>query len=776
MLAAVTMVRNPFCPDRDREVCPVLSLTTVRGWLDDRGIREFDHPTICLHNGKAVLRADWPSMVIADGDVVAFVTLPQGGGGGGGGGKNPLRTVLSIAVMVASFALGGPLGAAMGISANAGAALGIGAGVLQQAIGGAIISLAGMALMNAVVPAPKPSVPSLSFGSVGAPPAPSPTYSLSAQGNEARLGQPIPVLYGRHLIYPDLATQPYQEFAGNEQYLFQLHVIGQGAYDLEQVRIEDTPIAAFEEVETEIVGPGGTVTLFETDVVTAPEVAGQELRSTVDGGDWVGPFTANPVETRAGRIGIDVVFARGLYYANDAGGLDTRSAQWEVQARSVDEDGQAIGDWTTLGTESHSAATNTALRLSYKYAVTPGRYEVRMIRLDAIDTSSRAGHELRWGALRAYLEGTPDFGDVTLLAVKMRATDNLSQRSSRMINCVVTRRLPVWDPITGWSAPQPTRSIAWAFTDACRASYGAGLADSRIDLVALHALDQIWTGRGDTFDGVFDSAMTVWEALTRIARCGRAVPVLQGGIVRLFRDAAQTLPVAMFGPRNIIKGSFKIQYIMPGEDTADAVTVEFFNARAWKPDEVTASLPDSAAEKPAKVTLFGCTDEAQAAREGLYMAADNRYRRKLVSWRTELDGLIPTYGDLVAVTHDMPRWGQGGEVVAWDETEALLTVSEPLEWVEGQDHYIALRRRDGSPAGPFRVEAFAGQDRTLRVLDPLSFVPYTGTGEERSHFAFGPGETWSAKARVIAVRPRGEQVEITAVGEDARVHEADLAA
>ena len=704
------------------------------------------------------------------------MTLPQGGGGGGGGGKNPLRTVLSIAVMVASFALGGPLGAAMGISANAGTALGIGAGVLQQAIGGAIISLAGMALINAVVPAPKPSVPSLSFGSVGAPSAPSPTYSLSAQGNEARLGQPIPVLYGRHLIYPDLATQPYQEFADNEQYLFQLHVIGQGEYDLEQVRIEDTPIASFEEVETEIVGPGGTVTLFETDVVTAPEVAGQELRSTGDGGDWVGPFTANPAETEAGHIGIDVVFARGLYYANDSGGLDTRSAQWEVQARAIDDDGFALGDWATLGTESHSAATNTALRLSYKYAVAPGRYEVRMIRLDAIDTSSRAGHELRWGALRAYLDGTSDFGCVTLLAVKMRATDNLSQRSSRMINCVVTRRLPVWDPVTGWSAPQPTRSVAWAFADACRATYGAGLADGRIDLAALYALEQVWTERGDTFDGVFDSAMTVWEALTRIARCGRAVPVLQGGIVRLFRDATQTLPVAMFGPRNIVKGSFKIQYIMPGEDTADAVTVEFFNARTWKPDEVTASLPDSAAVKPAKVTLFGCTDEAQAAREGLYMAADNRYRRKLVSWRTELDGLIPTYGDLVAVTHDMPRWGQGGEVIAWDEAEGLLTVSEPLEWVEGQDHYIALRRRDGTPTGPFRVEPVAGEERMLRVLDPLGFAPYTGTAEERSHFAFGPGEAWSAKARVIAVRPRGEQVEITTVGEDARVHEADLAA
>ncbi len=226
------------------------------------------------------------------------------------------------------------------------------------------------------IPSPRPSVPSMSVSSVGSTPAPSPTYSLSAQGNEARLGQPIPVLYGRHLIYPDLATQSYQEFVGNEQYLFQLHVIGQGEYDLEQVRIEDTPISSFEEVQTEVVSPGGSVTLFETDVVTAPEVAGQELISVT--------------------------------------------------------------------------------------------------------------------------------------------------------------------------------------------------------------LDQTWAGRGDEFNGIFDSSMTVWEALNRIARCGRAVPVLQGGIVRIFRDAAQTLPIAMFGPRNIVKGSFKIQYIMPGEETADSVTVTFFNARTWK--------------------------------------------------------------------------------------------------------------------------------------------------------------------------------------------------
>jgi hypothetical protein len=130
------------------------------------------------------------------------------------------------------------------------------------------------------------------------------------------------------------------------------------------------------------------------------------------------------------------------------------------------------------------------VRRSYHYPVTPGRYEVKVVRLDHKDTRARAGHELCWGELRGYLINPSLPAGITFLAVKMRATDNLSMRSSRLINCLVTRKLPVWNPSTGMSSPQATRSIAGAFADAVRASYGAKLADSRIDLAALCRLDQ----------------------------------------------------------------------------------------------------------------------------------------------------------------------------------------------------------------------------------------------------------------------------------------------
>ena len=787
MPGTVVMLRNPFRPERDREVIAVAEPVSIREWLGEQGIDEFEHPTICLRNGSPLLRGHWDEALIGEGDVVVFVPLPQGGGGGG---KNPLRTILMLAVMVAAiyFApmLGPLLGEAIGVSTA------IGTSLAQAGI-----ALIGTALVNVLIPPPKPSAVTSNFGSA---PAPSPTYSLQAQGNHARLAQPIPVVYGRHRVFPDLAATPWVEYSDNQQYLHQLHCIGQGHYDLEQVRIEDTPISSFEEIETELVAPGDTVTLFETDVVNAPEVAGQELIGANDretavttndageevtivvGDGWIGPFIANPAGTVAIGIGIDVIMPRGLYYAADDGSLEARTVTWEVEARAVDDNGAATGGWIAVASESVTAAENTPQRRSYRYALDAGRYEVRVRRTNDRSGDARAGHVIHWGGLKTFLEDAPEFGDVTLLAVRMRATDNLSRRSARLVNVIVTRRLAVWDPETGWSEPRVTRSIAWAFTDAARAHYGAGLADARIDLAALHALDAVWQSRGDRFDAVFDQGLTVWEALTRIARCGRALPFLQGGTLRIARDAPRTLPVALFGPRNIVKGSFRVQYVMPGEDTADAVTVTYFSERTWTPDEVVAALPDSAteaADEPATVDLFGCTGAEQAMREGLYMAAANRYRRRIVTFRTELEGLIPTYGDLVAITHDVPRWGQGGEVVAAEGR--TLTLSEPQEWAVGEDmvgppdYYLALRRRDGSLSGPWPVSP-GGDDRSVVLSEDLDFTPYTGADEERTHFAFGPGEAWGLRARVLAVRPRGEQVEITAVGEDVRVHEADQAA
>jgi hypothetical protein len=689
-------------------------------------------------------------------------------------------------------------------------------------IGRAFVSLVGGMLINALLPPPSAST---SANQAAALAAPSPTYNLAAQGNSARLDAAIPEHFGRMMAYLDLASQPYVEYAGNEQYLYQLFCLGRGEYSIEALRIEDTPIASFDEITYEVVPPGGSLSLFPANVITAPEVSGQTLdclsgtyagntitatghglatgknvylgpsgggagtyavvtapdantftvsglsgSGTISVSPWLGGFNANGSGTSANTLGLDMVATRGLYHANTTtGGLDNVSIQVAAECRPIDDSGNPTGAWASLASPTYSGATTTPQRYSLRSGVTPGRYQVRARRVDVKQTDSTYGHEIVWASLRAYLPDTGNYGDVTLIAMRMKASNNLSMQASRKVNVIATRKLPIWNG-SAWSAKTATRSIAWAAAYACKQ---LGLTDAQIDLAGLLTLDTTWAARGDTFDARFDNFISFWEALSKIAGAGRAKPYMQGGVVRLVRDQAVSLPVALYSMRNIVKGSLSVEYLMPTPSTADAVDVSYFDQTSWSSRKVRAMLAGSIAAVPAKIDLFGVVSRDQAFREGMYQAASNRYRRKIIHFATEMEGFIPSLGDLIAIQHDMPGWGQAGDVIAWDAPTLTLTLSEPLTWGTGT-HYLALRKRDGGVDGPYVVTANAYANQAILATAP-AITPYTGGDAERTHYTFGWAETWRQPARVLSAVPRSlTLVEITAVGEDNNVHTAEV--
>lgn len=782
---------------------------------------EWQTPFVCFCDGRPVLRAEW-ELVPEDDQSLAFIDvrlLPQGGGGGG---SDPMRLILSLAVITFAPQLAQSLVFGDGIMAAATL------GSTGLAVFNAGAMFAGMALVNALLPAPKLPTPQQAASLA----APSPTYSLQAQGNTARLDAAIPEHFGRLQAYPDFAAQPYSEFSGGDQYLYQLLAIGRGQYDIEAIRIEDTPIASFDDITYEVVPPSTPVTLFPVNVVTSTEATGQDLPCftgtysqsgtttltvtsvahglstgnsvyldftsgtatdgtftiTVTGVDtftitttsattsgnvtiskWVGGFIASASGTTANYLGIDVVMARGLYSVDAGTGvLSTVSIGLVAEARTVDAAGAPLTSFTTLVSPTYSAATTTPQRFSERQSVTAARYEVRVRRSTAKNTATTVGNEIAWAGLRAYLNDSRTFGDVTLIAMRMKASSNLSLQASRKVNVICTRKLPIWNGSV-WSANTATRSIAWATAYACKQ---VGMTDAQIDLAGLISLDNTWTARGDYFDGRFDSFLSFWEAITQIAKAGRAKPFLQGGIMRLMRDQAATIPVAMFSQRNIVRGSFTIDYLMPTADTADAVDIKYFDSSTWASATVRAKLSGSTASVPAKVNLFGVVGRDQAYREGMYMAASNRYRRRLIKFSTEMEGFIPSFGDLIAIQHDMPAWGQGGEVTAWNSATKTLTLTENMVFTTGT-HYVALRKRDGSMDGPFVATAGGSANQLVLVTAP-SFTPYTGGSEERTHIMFGPGQAYTQLARVLAAKPKSlTMVDIEAINEDSNVHTAD---
>jgi hypothetical protein len=750
MLATVVYSNNPFHPAEGRKVKRIKKARTINSLAPTTQL-----PFICLVNGVPVLRENggWERMTF-DGDIVAFVVLPQGGGGG----SSPLKLLLTIAIAIMAPQLGAAL---VGPQLAAVEAIG---GLTYGAIAGAVVGFVGNIIVNALLPPPKlPSSQSRNSGGIAA----SPTYNLQAQGNKARIGEAIPALYGRHLVYPDYAAEPYVEYQGNNQYLYQLFCIGQGSFDVEAIKIEDTLISVFPEIEYQVVQPNTRVMLFPSNVVTAAEVGGQELLNS----GYVGGFIANPPTTLADRIGVDVVCPAGLFYANDDGGLNAVGLTIKVEARTVDDAGTPTGSFVVLGTESISGATATSQRRTYNYSVTEGRYEVRMTRVDAKATSPRYGHTVLWEGLRTYIPSQENHGDVTLLALKMRSSDSLSSQTARKVNLIVTRKLPIWNGTT-WSSPTATRSIAWALADMCRASYGGKFADSRIDLATLLALDATWSARGDYFDAVFDQKIVLWEALDLAARAGRTKRFMQSGIVNFTRDQSASLPVALFNMRNILRGSLKVEYLLPSDDTADHVVVQYFDMEKQKFLEVTAELAGYSTDNPARVDLFGVTNSAQAWREGMYVAAANRYRRQVITFSTEMEGFIPTFGDPIAIAHERMQRSVSGEVLEYISGTKTFKLSEPVAFASGI-YYIALRKDDGSYSGPWEV--IAGVDEYHVVgISVLDFTPSVGTDKVRTSFSFGVGDTYRRLARVIGIRPRSETlVEIACVNEDEAVHTAD---
>lgn len=808
----VVTVHDPFHPLRGRE---------VREYRNRRRICKLapktDRPFIVMVDGQPVLRKDWDQSVGGD-QVVIVMMLPEGGGGGG---SSPLRIIGMLAVVAASFVVGPMVGGFIG------GALGLGAAA-SAAIGSGLVLFGGSMLVNAIAPAPTQNN---SLSNAASAPAASPTYSLQAQGNTARLGAPIPVQYGRMRIYPDFASQPYVEYSDNEQYLYELLMIGQGEYSIEAVQIGNSPTTSFQNVTYEIVQPGAVPTLFPANVSQSSEVSGQELLTNTP----VGPFVSNAAGTKCTSIGIDVVCPRGLYYANDGGGLDQRSVIFKIEARPIDQSGNPTGTgaWTTINSDlqytawtpwtfysyglppadtdtahyqyiydwgqevfvvlrstrslitsannSITGATTTPIRRSLKFDLTAlgagmsyPRFQVRVTRTDTKDTSSRAGHEIDWTGMRAYMPNTVNYGNVTMLAVKAQASNNLSATSARQVNVICTRKIKTVTATGLSTTTSATRSMAAALADiATNTTYGGEISSANIDWAALYAIDQTLTARGDYLDVRFDNAMTLWEALTQAGIVARTKPFMQGGVLHFVRDQAATVPVALFSMRNIVQNSMTINYLTPTADTPDYTQVTYFDADTWQQTTVNCVLDGGTSNTPAKITLMGVTGRIQACREGLYQAAANKYRRKVIKFSTEADGFIPAFGDLIAIAHDIPAWGQTAEVTNWASFTKTLTVNEPLTWTSGATHYIGLRKRDGSIAGPYVVTQGATTSMLVLATSP-SFTPYTGADEERTHIAFGPGDTWRQPARVVSVMPRGPyQVEITAINEDANVHTAD---
>jgi hypothetical protein len=541
--------------------------------------------------------------------------------------------------------------------------------------------------------------------------------------------------------------------------------------------------SAWDDVEIEMIPPGATLTLFPGNIETNSEAGGQELLGTNQAGyDWVGPFAANASGTQTSRLAIDVVLPTGLFHQTDSGGLENATVSWEVQARLIDDNGDPLSSYFLIGSHSETRRSRRALRITKEYALPAGRFEVRQRRTNAAGDVTYADI-LMWDGLKAYIPDDNSWDDVTLLAARVKATNQISGQSARRFAVISQALIPVWDG-ESWSAPQATRSLVWAFADIARAAYGGQKADSEIDLAGLLALDAIYTARGDVFDFVFDTKRSVWDALSLVGAAGRAQPVQIGNVLTLRRTAPQTLAKAIFTPAQIRRGSFKLEYIFQDDDTPDAVEIEYFDEDTWQPETVLCAMPGSDRERPQTRQLPGVQRRQQASNEGMFLAAVNQRLRTICSFEVEMAGRHLARGDLVVVSHDLPQWSWWGRAQTWDAETLTLTLDQPIEWQEGATHYMSLRRKNGREWGPVKVARGAADD--VVVIDATDHgvvladqglaagdVIVIDPDWEEPTAVIGPGLPYIRRALLREVRHRGPWSTLLCAMEDPAIYTAE---
>jgi len=710
---------------------------------------------VVMHNGVALLSKDW-NLVLAEDDVIQIAYLPKGGGGG----SNIKSIIGAILIAVAAYFT-------FGLSLVATAAVGIGA-------------FAVLSLMTGAIPPPTASSSSSSGEST------SPTYSLSAQSNTARMLEAMPKCYGSARMVPDLASQPYTEYSGNEQYLYQLFCVSLGATEIVSIYVDETNLNQFTDAQYRIINPNQVVTLFPDNVVTSDAVNGLDMLAPNNPGfNVLGPFVTAPSGTEAAYIGIDIAFPQGIGRVDDGGNTVAASVTLNFQYQLVDDAGAPLSPWLELFTQVFTFATRQPQVISIKTAVPLGRYQVRGQRISNDAADNRTSDGAQWVGLKSYLQSTYTYGNCTLIAVRMRATAALNSSTARKFSVLYKDRVQKWDPINGWGAYQYSGgNPVWIALDILRdTDYGRGLGTDRFAMNKAYALAQTADARGDKFNGVFDSTVQLWDALAKVLRCMRTVPIYYAGVIDFVRDQPQTIPTAMFQPANMVMGSFKTTYSFFDIDTPDHVIVEYTDPVTWKPATVSCKIPGETALNPYNVTLFGCTSREQAYREGMSMVAANRDRRRTISFSTLSEGFIPRYNGLIRISHDVPLWGYSGRVLSFDRTTGKLRTTEPVIFTSNLLHVIAFRKKDGSEDGPYTMVIDSSLDADndeygciiqATIAEKNAIYISDGTRDEFTFYQCGPTEKEGLKALVMSAAPNAQgQVTINCINYAESVYTAE---
>ncbi len=311
---------------------------TINEMLDHAHVAPLVREFVVVHvNGEELPNSEWSTYVMAAGDNLELFLRPAGDSG-----KEILRLIATIAIVVISYYIAGPYGAAvgefLGVSAEAGTAI-LAAG----------ITAVGTAILNAFIPPPSINLPTGGFDT-------GESYFLTNQSNSARPYQPVPVPYGRMKMIGNLAAQPEAFSAGDSTLFTTLIDWGLGQSNVFNYRAGDTKISFFSAIIQEHTNvpdwvddtdPSQGLSYVPLQLLQYPLNSAElsiGLSSNADKG------SANTVPTAYSAV-VELFFPQGIAYFDDQGNAQSLGVTFKGEFRKAGDP-----DWLPWpdGTEGYA--------------------------------------------------------------------------------------------------------------------------------------------------------------------------------------------------------------------------------------------------------------------------------------------------------------------------------------------------------------------------------------------------------------------------------------
>ncbi len=658
----------------------------------------------------------YPAIYTEEGDQVFLKMVPSGGGGGGD------KDILSIFATIAIFAVGAyfTYGSFSGVLGTT--LLGSKTFTLAKAIG-ATIGLVGSLAMSALAPPASSNLNSISDSSFSSSP------SLSGVGNIANKFGPIPKVFGKVRMTPPLGALSTATI-GQDQYLYMTVVWGYGPLEISDIKIGETAITDFSDVEIETVtGDTGddTITTFpftsdiyEEDVgVTMRQTDGWITRTTQPNTDW---------------IGVDLTYLSGLVgWDNETGERVNMTVTWDIEFR------ESLGPGTWKDPHTGSFSVSQTERISDVYRIsggwsvtdhgeTQGQFDVRIKRVtvdDQFSTTHTVFDELTWSILESQTFTAPiSEPGLAQSAIKIRATDQLNGVVDQLSG-VVEAKYKDWNG-AAWVV-QKTSNPASAFREVLQGPGNSNaLADARLNLTNLQDFHDKCVAAGREFNMVVDFQTTVEDMLNDIAAAGRAKKTFVDGKWGVVVDEKRTSIIQHFTPRN----SWGYEGNKIFQDLPHALRAKFQNRdKDWILDERIVYDDGYNADNATKfeeLQLLGITDSNQVYKDSRYHIATGRLRPELHSFYADLEYIQCTRGDLIRFTHDVPLFGLGyGRVKSVTNdgvnvTNVELDDSVPMEI--NKTYEIRFRKTSDGSSTKYSVTANPGNQFNITFGETVSIA------------------------------------------------------